>query len=150
MKVILQQDVSGQGKRGDLVSVSDGYARNYLMPRKLAVEATPDALNEYTQREKSKADRLAKEKEAAKAAAEKLKTCNVILEAKAGTGGRLFGAVTNAEIAAALKAQFGVEMDKKSLVMPEPIKNHGVYQLKCKLGYEVSALLKVEVVPPKE
>ena len=150
MKVILQQDVSGQGKRGDLVNVSDGYARNYLFPRKLAVEATADALNEYTQREKAKADRLVKEKAAAQAAAERLKECNVILEAKSGTGGRLFGAVTNAEIAAALKAQFGVEMDKKSLVMPEPIKTHGVHELKCRLGHEISAVLRVEVVQPKE
>ncbi|MCL2030944.1 MAG: 50S ribosomal protein L9 [Oscillospiraceae bacterium] len=148
MKVILQQDVSGQGKRGDLVNVSDGYARNYLMPRGLAVEATPDALNEYKQREKAKADRLVREKEAARAAAERLKTCNVVLAAKAGTGGRLFGAVTSAEIAAALKAQFGVEMDKKSLVLPEPIKHHGLYELKCKLGHEISALLRVEIVPP--
>lgn len=150
MKVILQQDVSGQGKRGDLVSVSDGYARNYLMPRKLAVEATPEALNEYKQREKNKSDRLAKEKQDALQAAERLKTCNVVVEAKSGAGGRLFGAVTTAEIAAALKEQFGVEMDKKSFVMPDPIKQHGTYELKCKLGYEVSAILKVEVKPAGE
>lgn len=147
MKVILQQDVSGQGKRGDLVSVSDGYARNYLMPRKLAVEATPEALNDYKQREKAKAERLVKDKQEALDAAERLKTCNVVVEAKSGAGGRLFGAVTTSEIAAALKAQFGVELDKKSLVLAEPIKQHGVYELKCRLGHEVSALLKVEVKP---
>ncbi len=145
MKVILQQDVSGQGKKGELVNVSDGYARNYLFPRKLAVEATPDALNTYKLHEKAKADHLAHEKELARAAAEKLKTCNVKISAKAGAGGRLFGAVTSSEIADALKAQFGVEMDRRSLVIPEPIKHYGVYTLKAKLGHEVSATLTVEV-----
>ena len=145
MKVILQQDVSGQGKKGDLVSVSDGYARNYLFPRKLAVEATQGALNTYKLQEKAKADHLAREKELARAAAEKLKTCNVKISAKAGTGGRLFGAVTSAEIADALKKQFGVEMDRRSLIIPEPIKHYGVYTLKAKLGYEISATLTVEV-----
>ncbi|MDR1736581.1 MAG: 50S ribosomal protein L9 [Oscillospiraceae bacterium] len=145
MKVILQQDVPGQGKRGELVTVSDGYARNYLMPRKLAIEATSGALNEYKQTEKAKADHLAGEIRRAQQAAERLKSCNVKVAAKAGAGGRLFGAVTSAEIASALKEQFGVELDKKSLVMPEPIKHHGLYELKCKLGHEVSAVLKVEV-----
>lgn len=145
MKVILQQDVSGQGKKGALVSVSDGYARNYLFPRKLAVEATPGALNTYKLHEKAKADHLTREKDLARAAAEKLKTCNVKISAKAGTGGRLFGAVTSAEIADALREQFGVELDRRSLVIAEPIKHYGVYQLKAKLGYEVSATLTVEV-----
>ena len=145
MKIILQQDVPGQGKKGELVSVSDGYARNYLFPRKLAVEATPGALNTYNLNEKAKADHLAREKAKAQAAAEKLKTCNVKISAKAGSGGRLFGAVTSTDIAEALHAQFGVELDKRSLVIHEPIKHYGVYKLKAKLGHEVSAELSVEV-----
>lgn len=145
MKVILQQDVAGQGKKGALVSVSDGYARNYLFPRKLAVEATPDALNAYKIQERAKAEHLEHEKDLARQAAERLKTCNVKLSAKAGPGGRLFGAVTSAEIADALKEQFGVELDKRSLVVPEPIKHYGVYKLKAKLGHEISATLTVEV-----
>ncbi len=145
MKVILLQDVSGQGKKGDLVSISDGYARNYLFPRKLAMEATTDALNTYKLKEKAKAEHIAHEIELARGAAEALKTCHVVIHAKAGSSGRLFGAVTSTEIAEALRAQFGVELDRRSLVMPEPIKQYGVYTLKAKLGHEVSAVLTVEV-----
>ena len=146
MKVILKQDVKGQGKKGDLVTISDGYARNYLFPRNLAMEATADALNTYNLQEKAKADKLAHDKKMAQEAAEKLKTCHVIVKGKGGTGGRLFGAITGAEIADALREQFHVTMDKKSLVVPEPIKHFGVFEIKCKLGFEVSATLKVEVV----
>jgi len=145
MKIILQQDVPGQGKKGELVSVSDGYARNYLFPRKMAVEATPGALNTYKLNEKAKVDHQAREKGKSLAAAEKLKTCNVKISAKAGAGGRLFGAVTSTDIADALKSQFGVELDKRSLVITEPIKHYGVYKLKAKLGHEVSTELSVEV-----
>jgi large subunit ribosomal protein L9 len=150
MKVILLKDVANQGKNGELVSVSDGYARNYLFPRKLAMEATTDALNTYNLHESAKKEHLEHEKKMALEAAEKLKALNVIVTAKGGVGGRLFGAVTSAEIAKALKDQFKVDLDKKSLVLAEPIKHHGTYSLKCKLGYEVSATLTVEVVPPAD
>ncbi len=150
LKIILQQNVAGQGKKGDMVEVSDGYARNYLFPRKLAIEATADAVNSYKISEKAKADHLAAEKRKAETAAEKLKTCHVMVYSKSGPGGRLFGAVTSQEIADALKAQFGVVIDKKSLVLPEPIKHHGLYTLKAKFGHEVSATLTVEVAEAKE
>ncbi|MDR3208214.1 MAG: 50S ribosomal protein L9 [Oscillospiraceae bacterium] len=145
MKVILQQDVQGQGKKGDLVNVSDGYARNYLFPRKLASEATSGALTEYKLREKAKADKLDSDKKRAQAAAEHLKTCAVKLTAKAGSQGRLFGAVTGQEIADALKAQFGLDVDKHKLVLDEPIKTYGLHTVKVKLGFEISTTIQVEV-----
>ena len=145
MKVILQQDVSGQGKKGELISVSDGYARNYLFPRKLASEASAGALRAYEQEEKAKKDKQAHLKEKAKEAAERLKTCTVKISAKAGSQGRLFGAVTGQEIVSALKEQFGLEVDKHSLVLEEQIKTYGVHPVKVKLGHEVSTTIQVEV-----
>jgi large subunit ribosomal protein L9 len=146
MKVILQEDVNGQGKKGQLVNVSDGYARNYLFPRKLAVEATSGALNTYNQQEKSKKEHLEREKAKAKALAEKLAVSPVTVTAKAGEGGRLFGSVTSAEIAAAMNEQYGLSLDKRSIVLPEPIKHKGSYTMKAKLGFEISVNLTVEVV----
>ena len=140
MKVILQQDVKGQGKKGQLIEASDGYARNFLLPRKLAVEATADNLNKMKMQDKAR-----REQEAAEAAAAKLKECTVRLTAKAGAGGRLFGAVTSKEIADALKAQYGLEINKAKIVQDEPIKAYGTYELKCKLGYEVAGSIKVVV-----
>lgn len=150
MKVILQQDVPGQGKKGELVNVSDGYARNYLMPRKWAIEATAEALNAYKLTEKSKTEKIAREKRMAAEGAERLKSCNVVIEAKGGAGGRLFGAVTGAEITAALKEQFHIEIDKKSLVLPEPIKHYGAHTVKVRMGHEISTEITVEVVPAPE
>ena len=146
MKVILQQDVKGQGKKGQLIEASDGYARNFLLPRKLAVLATPEAMNTMQQQEKAKRAQEAAERAAALEIAEKLKECNVKIAAKAGQGGRLFGSVTSKEISDALKAQFGMDIAKTKIVLPDPIKAFGEYQVKCKLGYEVSGVINVTVV----
>lgn len=145
MKVILQQDVKGHGKKGQLVEASDGYVRNYLLPRKLAVEATPDNLNKMKMQEKARKAQEAAERAEAEAVAEKLKGCTVKLTAKAGSGGRLFGAVTSKEIAEGLKAQYGIELNKAKIVQEEPIKSFGTYELKCKLGYEVTGTVKVAI-----
>ena len=149
MKVILQQDVRGQGKKGEMKEVSDGYARNFLLPRKLAVEANSDNLNAFTLKEKAKAAQLAKEKAQAQENAEKLKGVVVKIAAKAGAGGKLFGAVTSKEISDALLAQFGIEIEKNKIVQADPIKNYGSYEVKCKLGHEVSGTVHVLVVEEK-
>jgi large subunit ribosomal protein L9 len=145
MKVVLQQDVKGQGKRGELVSVSDGYARNYLLPRKLAIEATADAMNAIKLRDKAKREHEDYERGRLTEVAEKLKTQPVKVSAKAGSSGRLFGSVTNAEVAEALKAQYGVDIDRHQIILPEPIKTFGTYELKAKLGYGINAALTVIV-----
>ena len=145
MKVILQQDVKGQGKKGQLIEASDGYARNFLLPRKLAVPATAENLNTMKQQEKAKKAQEAAEKAEAQAVAEKLKEAVVKLTAKAGSGGRLFGAVTSKEISDALKEQYGLDVAKTKIVHDEPIKSFGTYQLKCKLGYEITGTLTVTV-----
>lgn len=149
MKVILSQDVKGQGKKGQLVEVSDGYARNFLLPRKLAVEANADNMNKMKMEDKARKAREAAEKAEAQAIAEQLKNSVVKLTAKAGTGGRLFGAVTTKEIAEGLKAQYGLEVSKAKIVQEEPIKSFGTYELKCKLGYEVVGTLYVVVAEEK-
>ncbi len=149
MKVIFQQDVRGQGKKGEMKEVSDGYARNFLLPRKLAVEANSDNLNAFTLKEKAKAAQLAKEKAQAQENAEKLKGVVVKIAAKAGAGGKLFGAVTSKEISDALLAQFGIEIEKNKIVQADPIKNYGSYEVKCKLGHEVSGTVHVLVVEEK-
>ena len=146
MKVILQQDVRGQGKKGQLVEVSDGYARNFLLPKKLAVPATTENVNTMKQQEKARQAQMAAEKAEAQALAEKLKSIQVKLTAKAGEGGRLFGAVTSKEIAEALSAQHGLNIAKTKLVLDEPIKSCGGYQIKAKLGYEIMGTVKVMVV----
>ncbi len=145
MKVILQQDVKGQGKKGQLIDISDGYARNFLLPRKLAVPATPEALNTMRQQEKARLAQEAAERAAALELAEKLKGCMVKIPAKAGNGGKLFGSVTSKEVSEALKAQFGFDIAKTKIVLADPIKSFGSYQLKCKLGYEISGTINVTV-----
>ncbi len=149
MKVILQQDVKGQGKKGQMVEVAEGYARNFLLPRKLAVPATADAVNTMHLREKAKKAEDARLKAEAEDAAEKLKSCHVKIPARAGANGKLFGAVTSKEVSEALKAQHGIELNSKKIVMDEPIKAYGAYQLKAKLGYEVSGTIYVMVVEDK-
>ena len=149
MEVILQQDVKGQGKKGQLIEASDGYARNFLIPRKLAVPATAENLNTMKQQEKAKQAQAAAEKAEAQAVAEKLQAVVVKLTAKAGAGGRLFGAVTSKEISDALKEQHGLDVAKTKIVQDEPIKSFGTYQLKCKLGYEVTGTLNVVVAEEK-
>jgi len=145
MKVILLKDVKGQGKKGELKEVSDGYARNFLLPRKLATEANKDNMNVMRQQEEAKERQLAKEKAEAEQAAEKLENLSVKISAKAGKGGRLFGAVTSKEIAEALRSQHGVSVEKNKIVQAEPIKAFGTYKVKCKLGHEVSGVINVVV-----
>ena len=145
MKVIFNVDVKGQGKKGEMKNVSDGYARNYLLPRKLAMEATPDNLNAYKLKEKAKAAQIAKEKAAAQEAAEKLTSVQVKVAAKGG-GGKLFGAVTSKEISDALREQFDIDIDSKKIVQAEPIKSFGAYEVKAKLGHEISSVIHVLVV----
>ena len=146
MKVILQQDVKGQGKKGQLVDVSDGYARNFLLAKKLAVLATPENVNTMKQQEKARKAQEAAEKAEAEALSKKLETVTVKVAAKAGEGGRLFGAVTSKEISEALNAQFGLNIAKAKLVLDEPIKACGGYKIKAKLGYEVVGTVNVMVV----
>ena len=145
MKVILQQDVRGQGKKGQMIEASDGYARNYLLPRKLAVLATAENVNTMKMQEKAKKAQEAAEKAEAEAIAAKLKDLSVKVVAKGGSNGRLFGAITSKEIADALSAQHGISINKSKIVQEEPIKSFGGYELKVKLGYEVSGTLKVVV-----
>ena len=149
MKVILQQDVKGQGKKGQLIEASEGYARNYLLPRKLAIAATADAINTMNLKEKARRAEEARQKEAAMAAAEQLKALLVKIPAKAGTGGRLFGAVTTKEISDALKAQHNVDIPKQKLVLDDPIKSFGTYQVKARLGFEISGTVYVTVCEEK-
>ena len=149
MKVILQQDVKGQGKKGQMVEVSEGYARNFLLPRKIAVPATADAINTMNLKEKAKKAEEARLKAEAEAIAEKLKECQVKLTAKAGAGGKLFGAVTTKEISEGLQKQYGIDVPKQKLVLDEPIKSFGSYQVKAKLGFEVTGTVYVSVFEEK-
>ena len=145
MKVILQQDVKGQGKKGEMVEVSEGYARNFLLPRKMAVPATADAINTMKLKEKAKKAEEERQKALAEETAEKLKECMVKLTAKAGSGGKLFGAVTTKEISEGLQKQFGIDIPKQKLVLEEPIKSFGTYQVKAKLGFEIGGTVSVTV-----
>ena len=149
MKVILQQDVRGQGKKGQMIEVAEGYARNFLLPRKLAVPATADAVNTMKLREKAKKAEDARLKAEAEAVVEKLKNSPVKVTARAGANGKLFGAVTSKEVSDALLAQYGIELAKQKIVMDEPIKAYGNYELKAKLGFEVSGVVYVMVVEEK-
>ena len=149
MKVIFLTDVKGQGKKDELKEVSDGYARNYLIPRKLVAEATSDALNAIKLKEKAKIAHAAKEKALAEENAKKLESIVVKVSAKAGTGGRLFGSVTSKEISDALQKQFDISIDKNKIVQNEPIKNFGSYSVKCKLGSEVSGTINLVVTEEK-
>ena len=144
MKVILLQDVKGKGKKGQMLEVSDGYARNFMLPKKLAIEATPDAINTMRMNDKATQERIAREKAEAMATSKKLREMTVVVKAKGGGAGRLFGSVTNAEIADALAKQ-GVKLDKRKIVLSETIKNVGTYTATCKLGYEITAPLTVKI-----
>ena len=136
MKVVFNVDVKGQGKKGEIKEVSDGYARNYLLPRKLASEATADAINAIKLKEKAEAEEYAK----------KLEGVQVTIRAKAGSNGKLFGAVTSEAVSKALKEQFDMDIEKNKIVQAEPIKSYGSYTVKAKLGYEVSGNINVLVV----
>lgn len=145
MKVILQQDVKGQGKKGQMVEVSDGYARNFLLPKKLAVPATAENMNTMKQQAKARAAQEAAEKAEAEEVSVKLQGILVKIAAKAGEGGRLFGAVTSKEISDALNEQFGLNIAKSKLALDEPIKSCGSYQIRAKLGYEITGTVNVLV-----
>ena len=145
MKVILLQDVKGKGKKGTMIEVSDGYARNFMLPRKLAIEATPDAINTMKMNDKATAERIAREKAEALEVSKKLRAMTLVVKAKGGGAGRLFGSVTNQEIADALEKNGGIKLDKRKIVIAEPIKNVGTYTVTCKLGYEINAPLTVKI-----
>ena len=145
MKVILLQDVRGQGKKGEMINVSDGYARNFLLPRKLAMEATADALNAKKIADDAAQRRLDLEKQAALELKGKLEKMPVKIKAKAGTGGRLFGSVTTKEISEALKEQYNVDIPKVRLTLDEGIKAVGTYDVKAKLFTDVTGIVRVVV-----
>ena len=145
MKVILLQDVKGKGKKGQMLEVSDGYARNFMLPRKLAIEATPDAINTMKMNDKATAERIAREKAEALEISKKLRAMTLVVKAKGGGAGRLFGSVTNQEIADALEKNGGIKLDKRKNVIADPIKSVGTYTVTCKLGYEISAPLTVKI-----
>lgn len=144
MKVILTEDVKGQGKKGQLVNVSDGYARNFLFPKNLAVEADSAAMSELKNREAAAAHHKQEEIDAAKALAEKLNGQKVIIHAKAGAQGKLFGAVTSKEIAAEINNKFGVAIDKKKMNVAD-IKNFGEYTAEIRLYVGITAKITVSV-----
>ena len=145
MKVILLQDIKGKGKKGQMLELSDGYARNFLLPRKLAVEATPDAINTMRMNDKAAAEKAAKERAEALEISKKLRELTVTVTAKGGGAGKLFGSVTSQEIADALKAKSGITLDKRKIVLSDPIKNVGTYTVQCKLGYEITTPLTVKI-----
>ena len=145
MKVILLQDVKGKGKKGQLLEISDGYARNFLLPKKLAMEATPDAINTMRMNDKAAAEKAARERAEAMEISKKLREMTVTVTAKGGGAGKLFGSVTSQEIADALKAKSGIALDKRKIVLSDPIKNVGTYTVQCKLGYEIVAPLTVKI-----
>lgn len=145
MKVILLQDVKGKGKKGQMLEVSDGYARNFMLPKKMAIEATPDAINTMRMNDKATQERIAKEKAEALAVSKQLRELTVTVVAKGGGNGRLFGSVTNAEIADALEKKTGIKLDKRKIVISDAIKNVGTYTVTCKLGYEITAPLNVKI-----
>ena len=146
MKVILLKDVKPHGKKGQVIEASDGYARNYLLPRKLAVAATTDNLNIAQQKVAADAAKVQRDKEAAGIVAERLASSPVRIVAKAGAGGRLFGAVTSKEISEALHDQYKIDIPKQKILLDEHIKQYGTYEIKAKLFSEVSGVIKVEVV----
>ena len=145
MKVILLQDVKGKGKKGQMLEVSDGYARNFMLPKKLAIEATTDAINTMRMNDKATQERIAREKAEALDTSRKLREMTVVVKAKGGGAGRLFGSVTNQEIADALEKKSGIKLDKRKIVISDPIKAVGTYTVNCKLGYEITAPLTVKI-----
>ena len=145
MKVILQQDIRGKGKKGQMIEVSDGYARNYLLPRKLAIEATADNVNTMRMTDKAQQEKRQREREEAFAISKRMEDLVVTVRCKGGGAGRLFGSVTTQEIADSLKKQTGIDLDKRKIVLEEQIKTVGDYKVKCKLGYEINAELKLKV-----
>ena len=146
MKVIFNLDVKGQAKKGEMKEVSDGYARNYLIPRGIASAATADNINTMKLQEKAKKAQMEREKAEAREIASKLSSVQVTIRAKSGNGGKLFGAVTSQEISDALKEQHQIVIEKNKIVQAEPIKSYGVYTVRAKLGYEITGDISVLVV----
>ena len=146
MKVIFQQDVRGQGKKGEMTEVSEGYARNYLIPRNLAVEVNRDNLNALALREKAKKAQEARERAAAEENAARLKDVMVTIRARSGANGKLFGSITSQEIVDALKEQHGIELEKNRLVQGDPIKAFGNYEVKCKFGFGIDGTVHLLVI----
>lgn len=149
MKVILTQDVKAQGKKGDLINVSDGYARNFLFPKGLAKEASKQAMNELEGKRGAEAYRRNLEEEKARNIAERMKDITVTLKAKAGEGGRLFGSITSKDIAEALKAQFNIDIDKRKLEMKDGIKACGTFEVPVRLYAGIVGAFKVSVTEQK-
>ncbi len=145
MKIILLEDVKGVGKKGQTINASDGYARNFILPKKLGVEATPANMNTLKLQQKAEEKRKAEELAEARAAAEKLENLTVNIAVKTGEGGKLFGSVTNKEIAAALEKQHGLKIDKKKIVLADQIKMVGERHVEVKLHPQVTAELKVKI-----
>ena len=145
MKVLLLQDVKGQGKKDQIVDVSDGYARNFLFPKKLAVVADNKAINEVKNKEASKQYKIETEKAAARAIAEKLSEITLKIQTGAGADGRLYGSVTSKDIAEALSKQYGITVDKRKIVMPDPIKAYGTYNFDVRLYPEIVGKVRVTV-----
>lgn len=145
MKIFLTEDVKNLGKMGEIVNVADGYARNYLLPKKFAVEANTKNLREFEHNKRIIQEKATKTRESFKTTAEKLSTLSLTIKAKAGEEEKLFGSVTNSDIAEALKAE-GYDIDKKKISIEEPIKRLGIYSVEVKIYPEISALLKVQVV----
>lgn len=145
MKIILLEDVKGVGKKGQTINASDGYARNFILPKKLGVEATPANMNTLKLQQKAEEKRKAEELAQARAAAEKLENLTVNIAVKTGEGGKLFGSVTNKEIAAALEKQHGLKIDKKKIVLADQIKMVGERHVEVKLHPQVTAELKVKI-----
>lgn len=147
MKVVLTQDVKGTGKKGETVEVSGGHARNYLLPRKMAIEATKQNMNSAIAQARAEAHKQAAHAKDAEELAQKLDGAKVTMSVKVGEGGKLFGSVTNREIAAEVKRVYGVDIEKKRVVLSEPVKSVGEYDAELKLHANVSTTIKVEVVP---
>jgi large subunit ribosomal protein L9 len=145
MKVILLEDLSGKGKTGDVVKVSDGYARNYLFPKGIAIDATEANIKTLEHRKEKIAERKAEDLESAKVIAEKIDSLSVTLKSKAGEGGKLFGAITTQDIANAINAEHGVFIEKKKIVLEAPVKTIGVHTAEVKIYPEVSATVRVLV-----
>ena len=146
MKVVLLQDVKAQGKKNDIVEVSEGYARNFLFPKKLAIVADAKAINDIKNKKSSEAPKIELERQAAKELSTKLEEVTVKLSVEGGSEGRLYGAVTAKDIAEALKSQFGVEIDKRKIVLDAPIKAYGTYKLDAKLYQEITGKVTVMVI----
>lgn len=149
MKVILLEDVKKLGKKGEVIEVSDGYARNYVLPKKLGVEASGKNMNDL-KLQKANKEKIKKENlEAAKLMAEQMEKDQVVVSIKSGEGGRTFGSISSKEIAQSYKEQCGKEIDKKKIILPEPIKSLGVYEVSVKLHPNVTGKLKVKVTEMK-